>query len=94
MTGINRSGGGIAGTGVNNPRMAAGTASPASNGVLTSFTIPHGLGTTPSSYSVMGGNALSVANPYFVTADATNLTVTYVLAPTTGTLSLKWMAVV
>lgn len=93
MTGVNRGGDAAAGTGTNNPRMTAGSATPASNGVLTTFTIPHGLGVVPTSYSVTAGNVLSAANAYAVTADATNLTVTYLLAPTAGTLSLKYMAV-
>lgn len=68
-----------------------GTATPAANGALSSFAIPHGLGSIPSFYSVTPANALSLGVGY-VTADNTNLTVFYSLAPAAGALSLKWVA--
>lgn len=68
-----------------------GTATPAANGVLTAFSAAHGLGAVPTFVSVMPGNALS-AGDFWVTSDATNVTINYVVAPTTGALNLKWKA--
>lgn len=73
------------------PGRARGTSTPAANGVLTAFTIAHGLGATPTYFSVTPGNLLSAAL-FYVTADATNLTVTFAAAPLTGALSLRWVA--
>lgn len=68
-----------------------GVATPAGNGVLTAFTIAHGLGSVPTYFNAVAGNLLS-AGPFFITADATNLTVTFVAAPGVGALSLRWVA--
>lgn len=68
-----------------------GVANPAANGVLTSFNIPHGLGAAPAYVCVTPGNLLSAALMY-VTADATNITVTFAAAPLVGDLSLRWVA--
>lgn len=68
-----------------------GTATPATNGILTAFTIAHGLSGTPVHVNIVPKSALSSAL-FFVTWDATNITVTYAVAPLTGNLSLSWMA--
>jgi len=68
-----------------------GTATPAANGVVTAFTIAHGLGSAPAYVSVVPRNALSAALCY-VTSDATNITVTYLVAPLTGSLGFSWSA--
>lgn len=70
---------------------ARGVSTPTANGVLTAFTIAHGLGSVPSYFGVTPGNPLS-AVLFSATADATNLTVSYVSAPLTGSLSLRWVA--
>ena len=84
MTVVNTSPGG--------PVIKTGTASPSGNGVLTSFAFAHGLGAIPSFVSVIAGNALSTAL-FNAAADVTNVTVTYLVAPLAGSLSLKWMVV-
>lgn len=69
---------------------ARGTSAPVAAGGST-FTIAHGLGSTPVFASVHPRNLLSAAL-YTVTADATNITVTYLVAPSPGALSFYWSA--
>lgn len=71
---------------------SSGTATPVANGVITVFNITHGLGRIPTNVIVNGGNALSSATR-IITWDATNITITYLVAPLTGTLSLRWTAI-
>ena len=61
-------------------------------GVLT-FTIPHGIDGTPSHVNVTPGSA-AAAGSFHATADATNITVTYVAAPAAGAnnVKLNWSA--
>lgn len=68
-----------------------GTAILSGNGTATSFTIPHGLGSVPSFRSAVAGNAAS-GNISYVTADSTNITINYAVAPASGTnnLSINW----
>lgn len=72
---------------------AYGTATFSGTGILTTFTIAHGLGGTPTRYVVSPASSIAAAL-YYVTVDATNLTVTYLVAPGTGTnnISLNWHA--
>lgn len=63
------------------------------NGVLTAFNIPHGLGVIPSVFGVAAGS--TAANIlHFVTADATNLTVTFASAPASAAnnVTIRWWA--
>jgi hypothetical protein len=60
------------------------------NASTTAFNIAHGLFTTPLNYSVMPQTADARGTP-IVTADATNLVVTYPMAPPTGTSNLIWV---
>lgn len=62
-------------------------------GSATSFTIPHGLGVAPRTVQVTPGSA-AATGAHHVTADATNLTVTYDTAPATGTgnVVIDWTA--
>jgi hypothetical protein len=71
----------------------SGTATFSGNGTTTVFTIAHGLAGTPKSYRVEAGSADAKGDKY-VTADATNLTVTFATAPPTGTnnVVLVWSA--
>ena len=74
-------------------KMNRGVATPTADGILTAFTIAHGLGAAPTWADATVGNALSNTLKY-ITYDATNITVTYAVAPLAGTLSLNWIAVV
>jgi hypothetical protein len=71
----------------------SGTATFSGNGTTTTFTIAHGLAGTPKSYRVEAGSADAKGDKY-VTADATNLTVTFATAPPDGTnnVVLVWSA--
>lgn len=73
----------------------SGTSTQSGTGILTSFTIAHSLGATPTFLSVQAGSANAVGIAY-VTADATNITVYYDIAPLTGTnnLTFYWEATV
>ena len=55
----------------------------------TIFMVPHSLGSIPSYVGVTPQNVLSSAL-FFVTADATNVKVTY-LTGLTGQLALNWI---
>lgn len=57
----------------------------------TVFTVPHGLGAIPSYSGVTPQNVLSSAL-FFVTADATNVKITY-LTGLTGQLALNWIVI-
>jgi hypothetical protein len=63
------------------------------NGTQTTFTIPHGLVATPTSYRVEAASSDAKGDKY-VTADATNLYVTFATAPPAGTnnVVLVWQA--
>jgi nitrous oxidase accessory protein NosD len=71
----------------------SGTATFSGNGTQTIFTIPHGLATTPKTVIVTPGSADAIGN-FYVTVDATNITVTYTTAPPSGTnnIILYWRA--
>ena len=71
----------------------SGTATFSGNGSQTTFTIAHGLAGTPRSWRVEAGSADAKGDKY-VTADATNLTVTFATAPPAGTnnVVLVWSA--
>lgn len=66
-----------------------GTSTQSGNGILTSFNIPHGLGITPIYYNAVATSA-AAGNISYVTADATNIIVNYVVAPASGTNNLSW----
>jgi hypothetical protein len=69
-----------------------GIASANGNGSSTVFTIAHSIGSTPS---VFVADCISHAVSETVTADATNLTVTLSVAPSSGTNNVKiyWRAI-
>jgi hypothetical protein len=71
----------------------SGTATFSGDGSTTTFTIAHGLAGSPKSWRVEAGSADAKGNKY-VTADATNLTVTFATAPPSGTnnVVLVWQA--
>lgn len=71
-----------------------GTAVLSGTGSATAFTIAHGLGVTPSEMSVIPASAAAAAHPLWISADATNITVTFTTAPASGSnnVSLAWTA--
>jgi parallel beta-helix repeat protein len=71
----------------------SGTATFSGNGSTTTFTIAHGLAGTPKSWRVEAGSSDAKGDKY-VTADDTNLTVTFATAPPSGTnnVVLVWQA--
>lgn len=66
-----------------------GVASLNGNGSTTAFTISHGLGGNPNSVSVLPLTDAAAAKRT-VTKDGTNITVTYAVAPPSGTGNLKF----
>jgi hypothetical protein len=66
-----------------------GSVTGSGTGSVTSFTIPHGLGYTPTQYSITPATP-AAGNYQYVTADNTNLTVFYTTAPALGTNNLIW----
>ena len=71
----------------------SGKATFSGDGTTTTFTIAHGLVSTPSSVRVTPCSA-DASGDFYVTADATNITVTYGTAPPSGTdnVCLYWEA--
>lgn len=71
----------------------AGKSTQSGTGSATAFTIAHALSATPSSVRVTPGSAAAAA-AFYVTADATNITVTFTAAPASGTnnVVLNWSA--
>ncbi|RLI82558.1 MAG: hypothetical protein DRP01_09825 [Archaeoglobales archaeon] len=71
----------------------SGTATFSGDGTTITFTIPHGLVSTPTTYYVEAASA-DAAGDKHVTADSTNLVVTFSAAPPAGTdnVVLKWHA--
>lgn len=67
----------------------AGTASDTGNGATTAFSFPHGMGAIPTGVSVVAASS-AAAGAFYVSVDATNITVNYVAAPS-GSLSWRWM---
>ena len=63
------------------------------DGAVVAFNIPHTLGVVPSSISVTQANAVSAAE-HWVGVDATNITVTFSVAPVVGTgnVTFYWTA--
>jgi len=70
-----------------------GTATFSGDGATTTFNIPHGLSSAPSSYWVTPASS-DAKGEFYVSADETNLTVTYTSAPPSGSnnVILKWGA--
>jgi hypothetical protein len=70
-----------------------GAATFSGTGAQTAFVIAHGLGFTPSRFSVTPRTS-AASGAQSVTADATNLTVTYTVAPVlgSGNVILGWQA--
>jgi hypothetical protein len=71
----------------------AGQAKVNGTGAVTVFTFAHGLDATPAAATVTPVSA-AAAGPFYVTSDATNVTVTYLTAPPAGAgnVVLNWRA--
>jgi hypothetical protein len=82
-------GSGVSGTG----SILRGTTTKTGNGSTKVFTIAHGMGITPTSYFVHG-NSVDALGAFTLSADSTNITVTYTVAPPTGTNNLAFTWVV
>ncbi len=77
-----------------NSQMPQGTSSwtATGDGTTTTFSIAHNMGIAPKKFVVTAASA-GAAAPFFVTASATNVTVTYTTAPASGAaLTWQWMA--
>jgi len=72
---------------------AGGVATFSGDGTTTSFSISHGLATTPS-YANVTAETADAAGDFYITRGATTITVTYATAPPTGTnnVVLSWYA--
>jgi len=70
-----------------------GTATFSGDGTTKTFTIPHGLAATPTVVKLEAKTADAAGDKYW-TADATNITVTFLTAPPSGTnnVVLSWKA--
>lgn len=77
--------------------ITGGTATFNGDGVTTTFNIAHGLGSTPSIFVVSLGSAgAATTGRTYYTADATNITATYVTgtpASGTGNVVFRWFAI-
>lgn len=69
--------------------VSGGQATASGDGTATVFAFAHGLTAAPTSVVVSAGSA-DADGDFFVTHDATNVTVTYATAPVTGTNNLTW----
>jgi len=64
-----------------------------SDGLQTVFTVAHGLPGVPVYASMIGRNTNS-GGEKFVNWDATNVSVTYLVAPVNGTVTFNWIALI
>lgn len=74
-------------------RILTGNYQTAANGSTSVFTIPHGAAALPVYANATANSALGDGNK-FITWNATNITVTFDVAPAAGTLNLNWIALV
>lgn len=74
-------------------RGRTGQTTQVADGVKTVFTVPHGLPSTPLYASLIGRN-LNSGGEKFINWDATNLSVTYLIAPTSGNVVFNWIALI
>jgi len=74
---------------INAIKGTVGSSTQSGTGAATSFNIAHGLGAIPTYFSAVANNA-ATSNIQYITADATNITVFYSVAPANGTNNLTW----
>lgn len=70
-----------------------GQTTQASDGIKTVFTVAHGMPGIPVYASMIGRNTNS-GGEKFINWDATNISVTYMIAPTTGSVIFNWIALI
>jgi len=70
-------------------REGSGRIAASADGAATKFVIPHGLGVQPTLINVTP-NSKDAAAQFFVTADLTNMNITYAQPPPAGTKNLVW----
>lgn len=72
-----------------------GSSTKSGDAATTTFTIAHGLGSTPGFVAVTPGST-DADSDYWITVDATNITINYPFAPPSGTnnLSYLWRAAI
>ena len=76
------------------PAENTGTATGTGNGSTTVFNIAHSLGSTPySAFVQCSGGASASGIMFSFTYDATNIVVTFMSAPASGTITFQWRAV-
>src|SRR5215831_2200228 len=98
---VNSGGTDIAWTTKTIPTVLGGISTKSGDGVTKIFNIAHGAGTTPTKYTVTAASTIAArlftdgtAMAYWVTADSTNLIITYQVAPAAGSNNLSWAWVV
>lgn len=74
-------------------RTKVGNYSTTADGNTNVFTFPHGVTGTPVYANVAAINATATGTR-FITWNATNITVTYDVAPSPGTLTLEWVILI
>ena len=72
-------------------RTKEGSTNLTADGTATTFTIPHGLGVSPTRYNLIPKTANAAGNHYVATS-ATNLIIYFLTAPSAGTLTFQWEA--
>jgi hypothetical protein len=70
-------------------RVYTGTATLSGDGSATDFNIPHGLGGTPTYFGVIP-TSFAASGAFYLTADATNITIHYTISPGMGTNNLTY----
>lgn len=70
----------------------SGTETQSGDGATTTFTIPHGLASTPNlgDVDVTAASADAAGDFYISNTTSTDIEITYASAPTSGTDNLKW----
>lgn len=58
------------------------------DGVTTQFSIAHGMGTVPTAFNVNAASA-DACGLFYITADATNIIVNYLVAPIVGVVNVE-----
>lgn len=67
-----------------------GTSTKSGDASTTAFTIAHGLGSTPGYFQV-SPTSIDANSNFYLTADSTNITLTYAFPPPTGTSNLTYV---
>lgn len=86
-------GGGTFPDGTMSYRGKTGQTTQTSDGIQTVFLVAHGLPSIPLYASMIGRNTNS-GGEKFVNWDATNISVTYLIAPAPGSVVFNWIALI